>query len=90
MIDAASNVAVLVLAINLSNPARPNLPPFELTSLQVVFMSYALLDWTPPAEYPVEAILFSGTWEQVQVAYLFPVPSNCSRRAVAGDCSDRF
>jgi hypothetical protein len=67
VIDAATNVAVLVLAINLSNPARPNLPIFEYASLQVIFGSYALLKWVPPVEYPIKVVFVSGTWEQVRL-----------------------
>ena len=67
VIDAATNVAVLVLAINLSNPARPNLPIFEYASLQVIFGSYALLKWVPPVEYPFKVVFVSGTWEQVRL-----------------------
>lgn len=74
VLDAASNVAILVMAINFSNPALPGGEvPFEAASLLLVHTPYLLLDWASPAEYPSKAVLFSGTWEQVRllISFLF-------------------
>jgi hypothetical protein len=61
----------LVLAINLSSPTRPSVPIFEYASLQILFGTYVLLKWAPPAEYPFKAVLLSGTWEQVRLLISF-------------------
>ncbi|KAE9362682.1 hypothetical protein N431DRAFT_499329 [Stipitochalara longipes BDJ] len=71
VVDAATNVAVLVLVINLSNPARPNLPLFEFLSLWAAFCRYAGEARMPPSEYPIKAVLFSGTWEQARLLSSF-------------------
>jgi hypothetical protein len=71
VVDAAINVAVLVLAINISNPARPNLPLFEFGSLSVIFGGYALLEYGHSAEYPIKAFLFTGSWEQARLLSSF-------------------
>lgn len=71
MADAAINVAVLVLAINLPNPARPNFALVQLVSFAAVFGTYVLPVLAPSAEYPLRAVLISGTWEQVRLLTSF-------------------
>jgi hypothetical protein len=72
VVDAAINVGILVLAINLSNPSHPNLISFfEIASLVLIAASNTLILWKPSTNYPLKAVLTTGTWEQVRLLTSF-------------------
>jgi hypothetical protein len=72
VVDAALNVGILILAINLSNPAHPqSIPFFEIASLVLIAATNTLILWKPESNYPLKAVFSTGTWEQVRLLTSF-------------------
>jgi len=72
VVDAAVNVGVLVLAINLSDPSHPNATPFsEIAALLLIAASNVLILGTDSPDYPLKAALWTGTWEQLRLLTSF-------------------
>jgi hypothetical protein len=73
VVDAAANVQVIVLGINLSNPTRPGPPLLKFAPLMLPFLFYLHATRKTPAEDPLRAVFISGTWEQVRLftSFLF-------------------
>jgi hypothetical protein len=71
VVDAAVNVGVLVLAVNLSKPAHPNMPRFEISALILISSSTALILGRQSTDYPLKAAFLTGTWEQLRLLTSF-------------------
>jgi hypothetical protein len=72
VVDAAVNVGVLVLAINLSSPALPKSKPFfEISALVMIAVSKVLILGRHSVDYPLKAVLSNGTWEQLRLLTSF-------------------